>query len=346
MSIFRFGIAGAGAIARRFADGLSQRSDITLGAVASQTKGSAGAFVKEFSDRFPRARAYDSYAQMAEDPEIDAVYVANLNTQHADTVKLFLTAHKPVICEKPFALNAVQAEEMVFCAKENNVFLMEAMWTRFLPVTHKAMEWIREGKIGEPTRIYSDFGMCLMTEESRRTVSLEKGGGALLDLGVYPISFFGMIFGYEPDQVTSNVTKADTGVDSSFEVIFRYPERERAFGNDAPTACALVSIDNLLPNTMRIVGDEGFIEIRDFWMGRSTAFYSKDAEGFFQTVPSEVFEADPLVNGYQYEAVEVASCVRVGKKESSVMTHSDTIAVMKIMDHLRAQWGIRFPQES
>ncbi|MBN1891190.1 MAG: Gfo/Idh/MocA family oxidoreductase [Clostridiales bacterium] len=346
MSIFQFGIAGPGAIAHQFAGGLSVLPDATLGAVASNSMGRAETFISEHAALFPQARAYGSYAEMAKDPSIDAVYVSNLNTQHAETAELFLSAGKPVICEKPFALNVGQTDRMIQCARMNNVFLMEAMWTRFLPVTRKAMEWIKADRIGMPVRAYSDFGMELMTEESRRTVALEKGGGALLDLGVYPISFFGMLFGSEPREITTTVTKAVTGVDSSFEAVFRFDEQERPFGVDYPTAVISVSIDRLMSNTMKIVGTQGYIEIKDFWMGRSAALYEKDANGFFRNHPAEEYAPQYRSTGYQYEAKEVVDRVREGKKESAIMSLSETRAIISLMDRLRSSWGIEFPQES
>jgi predicted dehydrogenase len=345
MGIFRFGIAGPGAIAHRFAAGLTELPDVTLGAVASNSKERADAFASEHIHLFPDVVPYGSYAQLAADPNIDAVYISNLNTQHAETAELFLSMGKPVLCEKPFALNAAQTDRMIQCARKHDVFLMEAMWTRFLPVTIKVREWIQEGRIGTLVRAYSDFGMTLMTEENRRTVALEKGGGALLDLGVYPISFFSMLFGSEPREVLTTVTQARTGVDASFEVVFRYEEQERPFGKDHPTASASVSIDNAFSNSMKVIGSEGYIEIKDFWMGKSAMLYQKDPDGFFGSRPTEVYEPEYRSTGYQYEAAEVAECVRAGKKESPVMPLSETRSIMALMDRLRSSWGIIYPQE-
>lgn len=345
MNMFRFGIAGPGAIARQFAGGLSELTDATLGAVASNSISRAETFISEHAAAFPQARAYGSYEEMADDPSIDAVYISNLNTQHAETAERFLSAGKAVICEKPFALNVAQTDRMIQCARKNHVFLMEAMWTRFLPVTRKALDWIKAGRIGEPVRAYADFGMELMTEESRRTVALEKGGGALLDLGVYPISFFSMLFGSVPKEITTTVTKAVTGVDSSFEAVFRFDEQERPFGVDHPTAVTSVSIDRLMSNTMKIIGTLGYIEIKDFWMGRSAALYEKGNADFFQNRPSEEFTPQYRSTGYQYEAMEVVDCVRKGKNESAIMPLSETRAIISLMDRLRSSWGIVFPQE-
>lgn len=345
MSMFRFGIAGPGAIARRFAAGLGELADVTLAAVASHSKTRAEEFVREHQSLFPKLIAYDSYEKMADASLVDAVYISNLNTQHQKTAELFLSRGIPVLCEKPFALNAAQSERMIACARDHNAFLMEAMWTRFLPVTVRVREWIRDGRIGTVLRAYCDFGMELMTEEDRRTVAIEKGGGALLDLGVYPLSFFGMLFKNRPTEIVSTVSKAVTGVDSSFEAVFRYGQRNRLFGNDFFTATASVSIDTLLSNQMKIVGTKGYINIQDFWMGRSAAWTERGDDGFFKSEPSEIFCPEYRSTGYQYEAAEVVQCVRSGKKESDVMPLSETLHIMALADRLRAQWGIVFPGE-
>lgn len=345
MNIFRFGIAGPGGIARRFVKGLEELPDAVLAGVASNSPGKAQAFIDEHSDRYPDAVAYDSYESMAKSDAIDAVYISNLNTQHMDTAILFLSNGKPVICEKPIALNAGQTDKMIECARENNTFLMEAMWTRFLPVTVQVRKWIAEGRIGTPIRAMTDFGMELMTEPDRRTLAIEKGGGALLDLGIYPISYFSMLFGPNPEEIISTVTKADTGVDASFEVIFRYAKEKRPFGDDRATAIASVSIDRKMSKEMKIIGTEGYITVSEFFLARSARLFESTQDGNFALAPIEVFEPEYISTGFQYEAKEVMDCVRSNRKESNIMPLSETKAIMQILDKLRSQWGLVFPQE-
>jgi len=345
MNMFRFGIAGPGGIARRFVRGLEALPDAVLAGVASNTPGKAKAFIDEHSERYPDALAFSSYESMAESNSIDAVYISNLNTQHADTAILFLSHGIPVICEKPFAINAEQADKMISCAREHDVFLMEAMWTRFLPVTVQVRKWISEGRIGTPVRAMTDFGMELMTDPNRRTLAIEKGGGALLDLGIYPISYFSMLFGPNPEEVISTVSKALTGVDASFEVIFRYKKSKRPFGEDRATAIAAVSIDRKMSKEMKIIGTEGYIVVDDFFLARSARLYESTQEGDFSRVPVEVFAPEYISTGFQYEANEVMDCVRSNRKESSIMPLVETRAIMKILDTLRSQWGLVFPQE-
>jgi len=346
MSRFRFGIAGPGGIARRFIKGIEELPDAVLAGVASNTPGKAQAFIDEHSDRYPDAVAYNSYDSMAQSNTIDAVYISNLNTQHMDTAILFLSHGIPVICEKPFALNAEQADQMIACARMHDTFLMEAMWTRFLPVTVQVRKWIEEGRIGTPVRAMTDFGMELMTHPDRRTLAIEKGGGGLLDLGIYPISYFSMLFGPNPEEIISTVTKSITDVDASFEVIFRYAKVKRPFGEDRATAIAAVSIDRKMSKEMKIIGTEGYITVQEFFLARSASLYGSTQDGNYTLEPVEVFAPEYISTGFQYEAKEVMDCVRSNRKESSIMPLSETRAIMKILDTLRSQWGLVFPQET
>lgn len=345
MKMFRFAVAGPGHIARQFVTGLTALPGAELAGAASNTPGRAEQFIHEFSQFYPRAAAYDSYEALAADPSVDAVYVSNLNTQHADTAVLFLRHGKPVICEKPFALNAGQAKRMIECAKENNTFLMEAMWTRFQPANRKAAEWVRLGRIGDVISVSAEFGMELMTSADRRTVALEKGGGALLDLGIYPISYLSMIFGRQPSEIKTLVSKAITGVDASFEALFRYGEMEKPLSRMMQTAHITVAMDRPLSQTMTITGTTGMIRIPRFWCADSAALYAgSPTDGEFDA-PAEVFSPAWVENGYQYEAAEVMERVTAGEKESSIMPLSETLSIMQTMDAIRKDWGLVYPQE-
>lgn len=345
MSIFRFGVAGPGNIARKFADSLSVIPNAVLGGAASNSKERAIAFVDEYSDQYPEAVVYDSYTDMANDPRIDAVYVSNLHTQHANTAILFLSHGKPVLCEKPFALNGRETDQMIASARDNNTFLMEAMWTRFMPVTLQVKKWIDSGIIGMPVRAITDFGMELMTGVDKRILAIEKGGGALLDLGIYPISYFHMIFGMAPEETVSTVTKAVTGVDSSFEGIFRYGKNPGRFAKDYGTAVAAVSIDKKMTQSMKIIGTKGHIIVSDFWVGKAAELYVSKTVSDYPKEPTEVFAPEYISTGYQYEATEVIQCVQSNQKESSRMTLSETRENMRTMDTIRKQWNLVYPQE-
>ena len=345
MRDFRFAIAGAGSIAHKFADGLTALPGAVFVGAASNTPGRAEAFVSEYRHVFPHAKAYGSYEELAQDPEIDAVYISNLNTQHATAALLFLRHRKPVICEKPFALNAKEAAEMIACARENDVFLMEAMWTRFLPVSKKVMKWLKSGRIGDVISVAADFGMGLMTSVDRRTVSLEMGGGALLDLGVYPISYLSMIYGKPPAEIRTIVSKAVTGVDASFEAVLKYGELEGPFSSIMQTAHVSVAMDRTLTQTMCIIGTAGMIRVRYFFMADSASLFLLKPDKIGYDEPEEVFAPAWISNGYQYEAEEVMQMVREGKKESARMPLDETLSIMRILDSIRNDWGLIYPQE-
>ncbi len=344
MTRFRFAVAGSGNIARKFVGGLIFMPEAEFAGAASRDLARAERLVLEFSSYYSNAKPYASYEELAADDSIDAVYVANLNPQHEDAVILFLNAGKAVLCEKPFALNAQSSARMIDAARRNDAFLMEAMWTRFLPVTKKVRSWIDDGKIGEILSASCDFGMELMTSADNRTVVPEKGGGSLLDLGIYPISFFSYLFGGPPNYHTSVVSLADSGVDASFDAILRYGEKRAEFSNIMKSARTSVAIDRNLPNQMTVIGTKGMIRIHNFWMANKAERFSPSENWGFDVL-EEVYEPEWVGTGYQYEAAEVIKQVRAGAKESTIMPLSETLSIMKTLDELRHDFGVVFPQE-
>lgn len=344
MKKFRFAVAGSGNIARKFVGGLPFVPDAEFAGAASRDLTRAQRLVSEFISDYPDAKPYSSYEELAADPTIDAVYVANLNPQHEAAATLFLNAGKAVICEKPFALHADSTTRMIEAARKNNAFLMEAMWTRFLPVTKKVKSWIDQGSIGEIISASCDFGMELMTSADNRTVVLEKGGGALLDLGIYPISYFSYLFGGPPNLHRSVVSLADSGVDASFDAILRYGEKRSRFSSIMKSARVSVAIDRNLPNQMTIIGTNGMIRVHNFWMANKAERFSPFENWGFEVL-EEVFEPQWEGTGYQFEAEEVMRQVRSGEKESPIMPLSETLSIMRTLDALRAEFGVVFPQE-
>ncbi len=345
MKRFRFAIAGTGTIARKFAAGLTGLSGAELAGAASRTPGKAVEFVGEFRGFYPDAKAYDSYEDMAEDTSIDAVYVSNLHPQHAATAILFLNHGIPVLCEKPFALNGREAKAMLEAAAANGTFLMEAMWTRFFPVNIRVKEWIRTGLIGEVLTVTSDFGMSLMSSPDMRTVVPEKGGGALLDLGIYPVSYLSMIFGHAPVRITTAADMTISGVDASFGAILKYGELDGGLAKSAQTAFITVAMDRNLSQTMNIAGSRGMIRVGKFWMAERADLYLFSDSGELSDTPALSFAPERIGNGYQYEAEEVMRCVMAGEKESSLMPLAETLSVMKTLDAIRREWGLVYPQE-
>ncbi|NMB97260.1 MAG: Gfo/Idh/MocA family oxidoreductase [Clostridiaceae bacterium] len=323
----RWGILGAGNIARKFATGMKVVAGSELLAVGSRSIERAQSFAKEFN--IPKT--YGSYEEMVKDPELDVVYIATPHTFHKPHALLCLNNGKAVLCEKPFGVNAGEVEEMVQCARKNNLFLMEAMWTRFLPVMYKVKEWITNEAIGEVRMLTADFGFYASINPEGRLFNLQLGGGALLDVGVYPINLASMIFGGAPERITGMAHIGETGVDEQAAMILGYKNGELAILHTAIRANT--------HHEARIIGTKGSIIIPDFWRATSATFKidSKDEE--IVEIP---FEA----NGYCYEAREVERCLKEGKLESDLMTWDESISILKTMDELRKQWGLRYPVDT
>lgn len=326
MKSIRWGILGLGRIARQFAIGLRSVPDAELVAVGSRTLDTAMSFAAEFKV----ARAHASYEALAADPGVDVVYVATPHPLHHDNTKLCLKAGKAVLCEKPFTINAREAEELVETARRGNVFLMEAMWTRFLPVMAQVREWLDQKLIGEPRMVMADFGYRAGWDPASRALDPHLGGGALLDVGIYPISFASMVFGAVPCKVTGLSHLGATGVDEQTVATLAYGGGELAL-----LACA---VRTHTAQEARILGTAGSIHIPEFWHGSTVTLSVQGQTPETRSLPL-------AGNGYNYEAVEVGRCLRAGLKESPVMPLAETVAIMRIMDELRRQWGLVYPQE-
>ncbi|MBI1256802.1 MAG: gfo/Idh/MocA family oxidoreductase [Chloroflexi bacterium] len=322
----RWGILGTGNIAHKFAGGLTVVDDAELVAVGSRTQAGAD----KFGDEFGVPRRHASYEALANDSDIDAVYVSTPHPFHKDNTILCLKAGKAVICEKPFALNEREAQEMIDVATAKGVFVMEAMWTRFTPAMVKLRELLAQNVIGEVRMVSADFGFRTEMNPQGRLFDLALGGGALLDVGIYPLSFASMVLG-TPSKVVSAVAMAPTGADEQNAVLFQYPAGQIAILSSA----SLTST----PNEARIMGTNGSIYIPSrFWMPQSfTVSVNGQAD--------QVYELPFTGNGYNYEAIEVGRCLRSGALESPTMTHAETLSLMRIMDGIRAEWKLVYPTE-
>jgi len=323
----RWGILGAGSIARKFAAGLKVVAGSELLAVGSRSIDKA----RDFAVEFNIPKAYGSYEEMVKDPEIDVVYVATPHTFHKTHTILCLNNGKAVLCEKPFGVNAKEVEEMVDAARKNNLFLMEAMWTRFLPVMYKVRDWIADGAIGEVRMVTADFGFRANLNPQGRLFNLELGGGALLDVGVYTVSFAYMIFGGAPERITGMAHIGETGVDEQAAMILGYKNGELAILHTAIRTSTF--------QEARIIGTNGSIIIPDFWRATSATLKVDGRDEENVEIP---FDA----NGYCYEAREVERCLREGKLQSELMTWDESISILRTMDELRRQWGLKYPSEN
>jgi predicted dehydrogenase len=323
-SPLRWGILGTGSIAKKFAEGLAVLPDARLVAVGSRAAATAQAFAAQY--QVPRCHA--SYEALARDPEVEAVYVSTPHSLHCENTLLCLGEGKAVLCEKPFAINAAQAQQMIGEARKRRLFLMEAMWTRFLPV----MGWVRQQlpEVGQVRLVSADFGFRAGYHRQSRLFAPELGGGALLDVGIYVLSFASMILGPRPVQLFSAAALGESGVDEQTSLLLSYAD-----GAQATLTCA---VRTTTPQEARILGTEGMILVESpFWKGTTATLRAGSGQ-----VRAEF----PLLgNGYHYEAAEVGRCVREGKAESPVMPLDETLAIARLMDQARAQWGLRYPME-
>ncbi|GIM93568.1 Gfo/Idh/MocA family protein [Paractinoplanes toevensis] len=317
----RWGIVGPGGIAAQFAKDLPLVEGAELAAVGSRSAETAAAF----AERYGFARAHGSYADLAADPEVDVVYIATPHAQHFDAALRCIEAGKAVLVEKPITLDLVAAAQLVQAARTNNVFLMEAMWMRFNPAIRKIHELVEEGAIGWVSAIHADFGLQGPFEPEHRLRNPRLGGGALLDLGVYPINLAHLIMG-APTSVHAWAHLTPEGVDENTGVLLGWQP-----GAVGALTC---SINGESRNAASITGTDGRIDLPPgFFMPRSFVLNRAGHDPETVEVP---FEG----NGYQFEAAEVQRCILAGELESPLMSHATTLELMGLLDTIRADIGV------
>ena len=325
MSNFSWGILGPGGIAQAFAKDLTFIEGHTIGAVGSRSLANAQHFANTFG-----GTAYGSYEELVADSTIDAIYVATPHPAHHDNVILALNAGKPVLCEKPFAVNAKQAQAMVDIAAKNQVALMEAMWARFLPHYAKVREIVASGVLGPILSIHADHGQRLADRGIARLVEPQLAGGALLDLGIYPISFAHMILG-NPTSITSTAVMTEQGVDAQTSMIFTY--------DTGAQAVLTTTMIEQTPCRAVVAGLHGWLEIdRTFYNPASLRVVLND--GSVTEYPSTY-----TGHGLREQAESFKHIVQSGALESEVLTWKDTVDIMKSMDTVRSQIGLKYPFE-
>ena len=326
MQNIRWGILSTGNIAEQFAKGLAALDDATLVAVGSRSQTSAD----RFGDAYNVPHRHASYEALAADPEVDVIYVATPHPFHAENTLLCLRAGKHVLCEKPFAINAAQAETMVAEARTRGLFLMDAMWTRFLPHMVRIRELLDARVIGEVRMLTANFGFRADFDPQSRLFNLELGGGGLLDVGIYPVALASMVLG-SPQSIASQATLGETGVDEQTAITFRYPN-----GQLALLSCA---IRTTTLHDAVIYGTHGHIRINPPWWSPSSLTLAVDGQA------EQQFSFEQIGNGYNYEAAEVMRCIRAGETESLIMPLDETLQLMRTLDATRAQWGLVYPGE-
>lgn len=323
--MMKIGILGAGGIARVMAETVNGMEEAQCYAVAARDLGRAQKFAEEFGVE----KAYGSYEEMLQDPQVELVYIATPHSHHYEHVKLCLEHGKHVLCEKAFTANAAQAEEILKMAEEKGLLLTEAIWTRYMPMRKTIDEVVASGIIGKITSLSANLGYVI--EQNERIHAPELAGGALLDLTVYPLNFASMVFGDDIVKVDASCVKIDTGVDGQDNVMLTY--------RDGKMATLYTTIHAQTDRRGMINGSLGYIEIENINNYESMKVYDLDRK----VIAS--YEAPKQITGYEYEVRATIRAIREGKTECEEMPHAETIKMMKLMDRIRSDFGIVFPFE-
>ena len=324
MTAMKWGVIAPGRIANRFAESFVALPDATLCAVASSNKERGQAFTKAHGFD----KVYVNYEDLVNDPEIDAVYIANPHRFHFTSARLCLEAGKPVICEKPLTVNAMEAEQLIELAEQKQVFLMEALWSRFLPVWQKVKAWLAEGRVGDIKLLDSRFGFSIPREENDRLLNLELAGGVLLDMGVYNVSMSQFVMEADLESLVCDGFVGKTGVDERISAVLNY---------GGPASQFTCNFQAFTENNFVIYGDLGHIVVSPcFWDTTSAKLMTKDGQ-------VEEFDEPFLANGFEYQVKHAMECIRAGELESDVIPWRHTLATQKIMDEILHRVGVRYP---
>lgn len=323
--MFRLGIIGAGWIAQKMVKALAPLGEVEVYAVGSRFYEKASAFAKEHA--IPKA--YGSYEELVCDPLVDLVYIATPHSHHYEHAMLALDHGKHVLVEKAFTANAAQASDLIATARAKGLFITEAIWTRYMPLSHKVREIMESGVIGEPRILTAT--LCYMMEFKERIVRADLCGGALLDLGVYALNFARMYFGTDIVRTVTNCHLGPTGMDMHESISLSYADGKMA--NLQAGALCLNDRQGI------ISGTEGYIRVDNINCPEVIEVYRN-----YELVERHV-KPDDMVNGYEYQVLECMRCIREGLLESPMMPHEETISIMKQMDELRKEWGVEYPYD-
>jgi predicted dehydrogenase len=323
--VIRWGVAGPGSIATGFAEAMELVAGGSIVAVGSRSQERADAF----GNRFDIARRHGNYEALAADPEVDVVYVATPQSRHAEDTTMFLQAGKHVLCEKPFALNSTQAQAMIDEARRQNLFLMDAVWSRFLPAYQVLGDLLREERIGDPLMVEADFGFRSPPSLENRLFRPELGGGGLLDLGIYPLQLCSLVLG-NPVGVVADGVIGETDVDEQVAAIVRHPEGRLG------VIKAALRVN--MTCRARITGTDGVIEL-------PAMMHCPDSVNVASSAGIEEIDCTYEGNGLRFEIEAVGACIDAGKSESQLMPLDETLVLISTLDSIRQQIGFRFPTE-
>ena len=319
----RWGILGTGKIARAFATALQETPGAQLVGVASRSVASAQAFGADFG----APACYGSYQALADAPDIDIIYIGTPHPMHVENAKMALNGGKAVLCEKPFTMNRREAAEVVALAREKRLFLMEAMWTRYMPALAEVRRIIAAGEIGPLRQVIADFGFAATDDPDHRVNNRALGGGALLDLGIYPLSIAAALLG-PVDSVQSQAIMGETGVDIQTAFTMKHTG-----GGMSVSSCSLAA---RTPAELTASGPLGYVRMNTMFH-RASSISVVLADGSSRTVDTPY-----LGNGYVHEAIEAGRCLREGLLESPGMPLDETLALMGVLDTIRGQIGLHY----
>ncbi|MBQ7776932.1 MAG: Gfo/Idh/MocA family oxidoreductase [Lachnospiraceae bacterium] len=322
----KFAIMATGWIAEKMAITVAELSQVERYAVASRSLEKA----REFADKYGFEKYYGSYEELVQDPEVELVYVATPHSHHYECAKLCLENDKPALVEKAFCVNAKQARELIRLSEERKVFLTEAFWTRFMPARTMVEDLLKRDVIGEVTSVVAGFGLSL--EHRERLVKPELAGGALLDLGVYPLNFALMFVNSEVKEVISSAVLSPEGVDWSNGITLTFENGCQALLHS--------NMRSLVRNEGVIYGKKGYIEVCNTNDPEAITVYNMHGEVV------ESLKIPEQITGYEYEVLACMEALQQGKLECEQMPHRETLRMMELLDTMRAQWGMKFPCEN
>jgi dihydrodiol dehydrogenase / D-xylose 1-dehydrogenase (NADP) len=327
-AIIKWGILGTGRISRAFAEGLRSAPNGTLQGIASRDHTRS----KAYADEWNVPLAFENYQQMAESELIDAVYVATPHTQHAENSILCMKNGKAVLCEKPFAVNSLQANEMVAQASASNVLLMEGMWSRFPPLMKELRKALSSGEIGEVRTLQADFGFKPKTRDPEgRLLNPNLGGGSLLDIGIYPIALASMVMG-KPKSFVSDWHRGPTGIDEQAACILKYENGSMALLHS--------SLESETRQEAFLSGTEGNICLhKQCWKPQKMTITSNHSQ------KTRIVEMPFEGNGFNYEAEFFGNLLLEGKTDNEIMSLDESLEIMTLLDQIRKEWGLVYPFE-
>lgn len=324
---FKVGIIGAGNIAGKIADTLNKLDAFEPYAIASRDIEKANAFAKEYNIE----KSYGSYEELVNDPEVELVYIATPHSHHMEPAKLAINAGKPVLVEKAFSYNVKTAEEVIKLAREKKVFAGEAMWIRFMPMYHMLFDYIFNHKaIGNVQSMTCSLGYDL--RKIKRLTDPALAGGALLDLGVYPINMASMLFPNDPPHIASTCSKLETGVDAQSVIQFHF--------KSGKTASIFTTLMYEADNNLRIYGDKGYVELDNLNNPEAFRIYQANKQ-----LVAEIKPPERQISGYEFQFIAARNAIINGEIEAKELPHAEILRTLHITDGLRNAWKCKFPME-